>query len=458
MSSRSRRKTAGKRMTELVGKALEDDAAFWGHSTWAEDGGDGSAESDANESYRDSDLSSVDRVDTFDSDFDDSESDEEAEQEKEAEAEQIERDLAKQERRQQQKQKRGYVDIASKASKQLKKIPKGKKMITGDGWNAGIILTIPPPGTLPLTVREPVLTEGVNEAEEDDDGTASTGAATVSHGTDLAKPDKATSIAETKSAFTAASHPTQRKDQLIPEAPTSTASSTVASAKVPGRNGSKAKGPTLASTRRRRATQTTSKYGSRYRSAKDPTIEESTTTSGYVQSESKELAVASAKTSKRERKTVFTQEELLLEAANDTEPANQRWLLARKRHMEDSMQGGDGGDKAHKQHHHYQHQHAKVIERYHSRRGALTVITFPEMDHVPAILSLSSKKRAANKSASHLDETNIKVCAITGKRARYRDPATLLGYYDAAAYRQLRQLDKTGELGNFMQQKPSEAI
>ena len=39
--SRSRRTTAGTRMTNLVGKAAEADEAFWSHRTWDEEGGFG---------------------------------------------------------------------------------------------------------------------------------------------------------------------------------------------------------------------------------------------------------------------------------------------------------------------------------------------------------------------------------------------------------------------------------
>eukprot|EP00566_Odontella_aurita_P024303 CAMPEP_0113567582 /NCGR_PEP_ID=MMETSP0015_2-20120614/23353_1 /TAXON_ID=2838 /ORGANISM="Odontella" /LENGTH=104 /DNA_ID=CAMNT_0000469987 /DNA_START=205 /DNA_END=515 /DNA_ORIENTATION=- /assembly_acc=CAM_ASM_000160 len=81
--SRSRRSTAGTRMTSLVGKAKETDDSFWGHSTWGEQAGSSDEESGAS-SFRESDEDEEDRVDRFDSDFDDSESeeDEEAEGEK----------------------------------------------------------------------------------------------------------------------------------------------------------------------------------------------------------------------------------------------------------------------------------------------------------------------------------------------------------------------------------------
>jgi len=69
---RSRRLTAGKRMSSLVGEALDNDETFWNHETWAEDGEDA-------ESFRESDEDSDVRKDEFDSDFNDSETDNEAE-------------------------------------------------------------------------------------------------------------------------------------------------------------------------------------------------------------------------------------------------------------------------------------------------------------------------------------------------------------------------------------------
>eukprot|EP00957_Ditylum_brightwellii_P132689 10117740-Ditylum_brightwellii.AAC.1 len=86
VQQRSRRATAGKRMSSLVGKAAEEDETFWGHSTWAEEPKPPTAASDSDEvfdssdegSYRLSDEEEENKVDVFDSDFDDSESEEEA--------------------------------------------------------------------------------------------------------------------------------------------------------------------------------------------------------------------------------------------------------------------------------------------------------------------------------------------------------------------------------------------
>lgn len=55
-------------MASLVGKAAEDDEAFWGNSIWGEDGSD-------NESF----VAEDDQPDEFDSDFNDTETEDEEE-------------------------------------------------------------------------------------------------------------------------------------------------------------------------------------------------------------------------------------------------------------------------------------------------------------------------------------------------------------------------------------------
>ncbi len=67
--SRSKRATTGQRMTELVGKALEDDEAFYNDDIWNDEGSDSE-----NDSYEE-DSDEV-KPDVFDSDFNDSEDDE----------------------------------------------------------------------------------------------------------------------------------------------------------------------------------------------------------------------------------------------------------------------------------------------------------------------------------------------------------------------------------------------
>ena len=66
-----KRKTRGLRINELVGEALEQDNAFYGHETWAEE--------ESDDSYSEEEI----KPDVFDSDFNDTESDEDSEDDEE---------------------------------------------------------------------------------------------------------------------------------------------------------------------------------------------------------------------------------------------------------------------------------------------------------------------------------------------------------------------------------------
>ncbi len=118
VSQRQRRKTAGTRLTELVGKAQDDDDAVWGHDTWGDEDGSG------NESFHESDEDSAAKKDTFDSDFDISESDHD--EEEAAAGEEEERELHRVERSNKQK-KSHYVDVA-KGGRALMQKQKGKNI------------------------------------------------------------------------------------------------------------------------------------------------------------------------------------------------------------------------------------------------------------------------------------------------------------------------------------------
>jgi vacuolar protein sorting-associated protein 72 len=176
-----------------------------------------------------------------------------------------------------------------------------------------------------------------------------------------------------------------------------------------------------------RAVLRSSKYSSRLRSDSNAATEGaavSSTTAAVHQQTS-----ASSTSQKKRKRQHFTQEELLLEGTRDTEPENARWLLARKRIRDqdeqrdrESRESSAGG---------------KLTERYTSRRGYLNTINFPEMDYVPEILT-------RNKQAAP-PPTIPTYCVITGQRARYRDPRTGLGYYDAQAFRELRRRHAAGE-------------
>ena len=141
---------------------------------------------------------------------------------------------------------------------------------------------------------------------------------------------------------------------------------------------------------------------------------------------------------KSKHKRKFTQEEVLLEAVSCTESENLRWILNRKRlQMEENSKaelnkkmGHHGGNK-------------KIISKFNSRRGCLNTFTFPEMDHVPEVFTRSKtcdEQRIQMVQKIQKDNT----CMITGKKARYRDPKTNLGYYDLAAFKELRRIVDAG--------------
>ena len=348
VASRERRSTAGKRMTSLVGKAQEEDDAFWSHETWAED-------DSGNESFAESDLDSEERIDQFDSDFDESESDHEDE-EVAAGAEE-ERNLQKEERNQMRQHK---FDIA-KAGRELmqKKKGKGKKRAMGDGINAGLVLNFP-----------------------------AAGAATI-------VPPVAPASALKSPALTGTIAP------------------------APNRSSRRSSRPTLGKKRSLRAA----------------------TVSKSQQAESmRSITASSTSTSTKKKQKRFTQEELLLEAATITEPENERWLLARKRlqQSENDFQKGV-----------QEEMRGKVICKFRSRRGCLNTLTFPEMEYVPAIL-LARKHVTPRKRKVPTE------CVITGKKARYRDPKTMLGYHDMAAFKELRRRLEAGESLDQRAKKKSE--
>ena len=135
---------------------------------------------------------------------------------------------------------------------------------------------------------------------------------------------------------------------------------------------------------------------------------------------------AQQKKSKRRR---YAQEELIVEAVNETEPENERWLLARKRVQDREEKDKDTASIRNSG-------RAKIIQKYNSRRGCLITLTFPEMDAVPEILTRPNVAPTKPKAA---------FCVITGKRARYLDPLTNKGYYDIAAFKELRRRHRDGE-------------
>jgi vacuolar protein sorting-associated protein 72 len=340
--SRGRRATAGRRLMTLSGQAAQDDADFWGHDTW-EDPND-----DDNASFRESDEDSEQRVDAFDSDFDDDEGDAAQEEGELAKAQQAEADMARQEREERKKKKGGYGEINKK---------RGMRRIVGDGLNAGIVLNAP--GQLP---RAP-----------------------------LARTLPGSSSKLAKGVITAAA----------------AAVATVAITRKP-----------------RRMTQQ-SKYSSRFRSARHASGGESESSAIPAQStSSKRKLTAAERAGDKKKPKRYKQEQLLLEAVHETEPANRRWLLQRQRNQTELDEAQLALDRKN------QASAGQLIMRYTSRRGALNLIHFPDMNHVPVIL------RGQAPPAISASTTR---CAVTGQPARYRDPLTGMAYVDSAAFRELRR-------------------
>jgi len=131
----------------------------------------------------------------------------------------------------------------------------------------------------------------------------------------------------------------------------------------------------------------------------------------------------------RVSKCMFTQEEMLAEACK-TEQENTRWLLARKRMQNESDTTA-----------HAPKRQVKLVARFISRRGGYTVINFPEVDLMPAILKGGEGGKEERRKRLRIEDgsgTNIRKCVITGLPARYLDPLTRQPYANREAFKSLR--------------------
>jgi YL1 nuclear protein/YL1 nuclear protein C-terminal domain len=406
VQERSRRSTAGKRMSALVGKAVEEDDAFWNNDTWAEGDCD---EADA-ASFRESDEDSNARKDEFDSDFDDSESDHEMD---EREAGKVEDLLLQRSERMERRQK--VMDLSRQ---QIRKKVKGRttgNRILGEGLNAGLVLKLP---------------SSLNSK-------------------DVTNSERISSI------------PPAVPTSLIPESSRDEEKEISFSE---GINKKKNSVVTLASTRSRRSTPRSiignddSKTKKIENEQHQLQHNQNCSLKHQDRKNQQKIQQKPSNASKRlTNKQRFTQEDLLLEAAKVTEPENERWLLARKRlHQQEeairtkSLLFSSSSISQ-----------SKLIYRYISRRGCLTTIHFADMDSVPKILIKSSnttdlplnnhhnyqleKSTSSNKKQHQQQVHDPSLCVITGKKARYRDPKTLAGYFDLAAFRELRRRYEAGE-------------
>jgi hypothetical protein len=348
-------------MTSLVGNAQEEDDAFWGHDTWAED-------DSGNESFRDSDQDSTLRKDEFDSDFNDSETDND--QEEEAAGQQEERELQRQERSNRQG-KSTYSDTVKPSRGGIMQKP---KRAMGTGINSGLVLNLPPSMLLSSTAAS----------------TAVPGPALPT----LAAPELVASLPPPAPSPTTQGKRSRMTNEL-------------------GMN------PTLATARQRRS-QT------KKRDSRNSTPFYSDSVAHPSNKRPHSLTGVTRKSKRRQ----YMQEELLVEAVKETEPENQRWLLARKRVQESADQDKDAMAALREK-----HRGKKVIQKYHSRRGCLITLTFPDMDAVPELLT---RKSEPPKKPERL------ICAITGQPARYRDPKTGKGYLDSEAFKELRRRHDAG--------------
>ncbi|KAL3916550.1 MAG: hypothetical protein SGILL_005126, partial [Bacillariaceae sp.] len=431
-TGRERRKTAGRRMNSLVGKAQEEDDAFWGHDTWNED-------DSGNDSFRESDEDSNLAKDEFDSDFDDSESDNEGEEAAAGEAAELE--LQKSERAAKQQRKGGaYVDKKATAG------PRGKRgrRIMGEGFNAGIVLNFPPQMTDSLAMQRQIHEQATAST------TAAEAAAPLSSSTPQSIPPMAIGILKPPPP-PASPQPTPM--EVSPPSPAKKPPSTTKSKRKSG--DPVVPKSALTSTRESRST-----HGARQLRESRSTAEKKTLTTNKRKGANQHTSGKHA-AAKRKR---YTQEELLIEAVNDTEPDNQRWLLARKRVQDQNERDANANALRDRQ-------RGKVVQKFHSRRGCLITLTFPEMDSVPEILTrrpqqqpqqvealqsvagsipsvatngTMSEEQTQSALPSSSTPNDPNKCVITGKPAKYKDPITKFPYYDLSAFKEIRRRHSAG--------------
>lgn len=433
---RERRVTAGKRMTFLAGQELENDEAFWTHDTWQED----------NESFHSSDAASSAEEDVFDSDFDESENDDDVIANEELIGAAMEREIEQEERDiNNKKRSSAYTEVSNKNGNKKKGLgsggrrpgtgPNGKRVV-GDGLNAGIVLNVPPQyqknyiprPIVPPPPQQSSLQYGV-QLQQQPLATLSTTLPPESTSIHNSDTTGQVDLLVDSTAITPPVFPSSAAFIASPQISQQQPDATV-SFQLPPTSAKKKKNlsdPTLAATRVRRSSHENkiARVGARSRKSIKTTDKLSTD------------KTAPASNGLKRGKQAFTQEELLLEAVQVTEPENERWILGQKRNqamrddIETQLRNNQSIDK-----------NTKVIEKFVSRRGYYNTITFPDMDHIPYILqrghSLSSTPEQQSKQ-KHL-------CIITGKLAKFRDPKTGHGYFDIEAFRELRRRYEANEL------------
>lgn len=430
-------------MAVLGAKMAEEDEAFWNHETWADDDDSG------NESFHDSDEDSVLKKDVFDSDFNDSESDNEDEEVAAGEAE--EREIRKSERA---SKSMAYKFPGAKLGGQKRGrrgFPGGAKRVIGEGSNAGIVLN------LPLGSHDSLAYIASIEASHS--ALPTLAPMQTQQFTVPQSIPSAVALTDTKTAPIATNslqQPTIAPPTIF-SAPLVTAPNIKAKDKTKPAPIRKQTRSMKVSVRESRSTHGPRKLRGRGDTSASAKAQTPITSTRSSKASGGNTSDSASRAFKRKK---YSQEELLLEAVHETEPENQRWLYGRKRVMDQHNQNKDSNILRD------QHRGKKVIQKFHSRRGCLITLTFPEMDAVPEILTRrhESTKRSQEKippipggviqqSAEVPSLTTSKqqqqqqcptLCVITGKNGKYKDPLTKFPYHDLAAFKELRRRHKEG--------------
>lgn len=150
----------------------------------------------------------------------------------------------------------------------------------------------------------------------------------------------------------------------------------------------------------------------------------------------------SSKNLRKKRK--FTQEELLLEAAQVTEAENERWLLSRKRFQNKSKLSSETANLNQKICRSIENiKERKTVVRYRSCR-LYNTLTFLDTDYFPEIF-VNKFFTMSHNCEDARTEYSDEMCVITGKVARYKDPKSGRGYHNLTAFRELRNILSIGE-------------
>ena len=445
VNKRERRKNAGQRMGSLLGKAMEEDDTFWSHETWNDDD-DG--EDSGNDSFHESDEDSVLKKDVFDSDFDDSESDNEDDDVAAGEAEELE--LQKSERaRRNQKSSTNYVDAKSSTARGNRgKRGAANKRAVGVGFNAGIVLKFPSNSSnslallpTPSSISALQLTKPSTTSIQSAIAAAAADTKTKIAVNNLPEPSTLPAPVTSSRANAVSSSSRKSKNRIVGDP-------VVRSSRVSLRERRSTHG--VRTLRENRSTPSRQSATITTNAAAAASTGRSKSSSGGSNSRT----TTTTTTAKRKR---HSQEELLLEAIHETEPENQRWLFGRKRtqdqHDKDKDLNSGFRDK---------YRGRKVIQKFHSRRGCLNTLTFPEMDAVPEILTRrqpqqqqqqvqeknleSRPSNVASSSSAEPSQQQVSsnICVITGRPGRYKDPITNLPYHNLAAFKELRRRHDNG--------------